>query len=135
MIKRDYIMRLVDELAQTVTRALSSSSEQDLELVEAELDEAEQALGILRGAEALSASSLAVLLGGDKCVLYAELLLGRAAVLERRGGASQGVAQRQRARDLLRSSRPEQLGDLKATLLEQAEANSRLNADPLGQLK
>ena len=121
MFKQDYILRLVEELAQAVAKVLKGNSESKLESLESELERAEQELGVIRGAETLTARSLAGLLGGDKCVLYAELLLARAALLERRGSTGAASARRRRAQELLVHSRPEQLLELKAELLAQAE--------------
>ena len=121
MIKQDYILRMVEELAQAVARALQRKSQQEFESVEAEFERAEQALGIMRGAETLNARSLASLLGGDKCVLYVKILLARAALLEHQHSETHAWALRHRARELLGHSRPELLVDLKQELLRQAQ--------------
>ena len=119
MFKQDYILRLVEELSQAVARVLKKSSEQEFESLEGEFDRAEQALGVLRGAELLDAKSVARLLGGDKCVLYVKILLARASLLEQRESPAQAGALRHRARDLLGHSRPEQLVELKSDLLKE----------------
>lgn len=117
MLRQDYILRLVEELARAVARALGSAKSQDFARAETELDEAERRLGLFHGSERLDASSLARLLGGDKCVLYAQLLLARADIAEQRQQADSPDALRQRARQLLAAAHPEALADLKAELL------------------
>ncbi len=121
MFKQDYIVRLVEELARAVQSALRRADEQRFEEAEAELDQAEQSLGLLRNAQALDARSLASLLGGDKCALYAQILLARAQLAERRASQaspSRASALRGRALALLSHAEPRELGGLKAELLE-----------------
>src|SRR5690606_15910782 len=118
VLRQDYILRLVEELARAIARSLSRTKEQDFARAEAELDEAERRLGLFHGSERLDASSLARLLGGDKCVLYAKLLLARAEIAERRQQVGSQDAFRQRAKQLLTVARPGALADLKAELLE-----------------
>ena len=117
MLRQDYILRLVEEFARAIARALSRAKEQDFAPAEAELDEAERRLGLFHGSDRLDPSSLAKLLGGDRCVLYAQLLLARAELAERRQQIESRDALRQRAHQLLRAAHPDALADLKAKLL------------------
>lgn len=120
MFKQDFILRMIDELAQAVAAALRKADEQRFDEAKAALDGAEQKLGLMRDAERLDARSLAALLGGDRSVLYARLLLARASLSDRRGDRRLADRTRRRARELLQHSQPEQLGEQKARLTREA---------------
>ncbi len=119
MFRQDYILRLIEELARAVARSLARAKEQNFARAQVELDEAEQRLGLFHGSERLDAQSLVKLLGDDKCVLYAQLLLTRADLAEQQHHAETRMALQQRARQLLLAAHPDVLADLKAELLSQ----------------
>jgi hypothetical protein len=104
--------------------------EDDLDAAAAEVDAAEQSLGLPRGIEIFDPRSAALIIGsGDKVVLAAMLLEHRALLLAARGFQAEARRARARALALLDHAKPHELkaqaNELKVRLVEQTLAASR----------
>lgn len=103
MIERDYIMRLVQQLAAVATRILRL---RELEKYDQAQQELEQAYGELLGLQhelllSLDAATAAQLLGHEeKIKIAAKLMQEESALLEHQGRFEQAHARRQRALEL-----------------------------------
>ncbi len=109
-LRQDFIGRLIEQLVEALGRVNKKLEEQRVDEAEAELREAEQALGLPRGIELFDARSVALMSGGgDKVVLAALLAEKRAAIAKARGDAAREREQRARALALLDACTPFEL--------------------------
>ncbi len=109
-LRQDFIGRLIQQLANFFARALKLVQEGQLDEADAEIAEAERALGLPRGMDKLDARSAALMLnGGDKVVLAALLLEHKALSAGARGNDALARAYRTRARALLEHAKPHEL--------------------------
>lgn len=123
MLRTDFIKRLIEQLGAFLAKLAELIGSGKLIEAEAELQAAEQALGLPHGSDRLDARSLALLLGGkDKVVLLCLLLEQRAKLSEARGEQTEPARLRARAGELLAYARPEELKAEAEELREQLQA-------------
>jgi hypothetical protein len=100
MQQRDYIERLIQQIAAFIARIVGAAKAGDPQQAEEGLDAAWQALGLRRvDAQRLDDTTLRMLLGA-KSALAADLLEAQATVEETRGDAAAADDLRNRARSL-----------------------------------
>src|SRR5690242_12841704 len=124
VVRRDYIMRLIEQFAQVLARIMGLRKEGKLDEAQKLVNEtADGIFGSLRSMiDKVDASTAAGLLGGrEKTAVYAALTAEEAEIAASKGDARKAQARRRRALELY----------LEASRLGELDAHSRENIESL----